>query len=48
MLAGGGSGRGFAMSFVVGEVVADLLAGVERPGLELLSPTRFGETVGVS
>ena len=44
MLAGGGSGRGFAMSFVVGEVVADLLAGVERPELALLSPARFGGT----
>jgi sarcosine oxidase len=45
IMAGGGSGRGFAMSFVVGEVVADLLAGEERPGLDLLSPARFGEAV---
>jgi sarcosine oxidase len=48
ILAGGGSGRGFAMSFVVGEVVADLLAGEELPGLALLSPARFEEAVGVS
>jgi sarcosine oxidase len=48
IVAGGGSGRGFAMSFVVGEVVADVLASVERPGLELLSPARFGEQIAMS